>query len=61
MASDKVTDKVMMAVAKVNWDQLAAKAGFRDGATAETYYEPLLSRLESDKARTTVHPRLWRL
>ncbi|KAI3331114.1 hypothetical protein F4824DRAFT_488331 [Ustulina deusta] len=41
--SEKITAKDMIAVAKVNWDKLAAKAGFRDGATAKAHYEPLLN------------------
>ncbi|KAI0398823.1 hypothetical protein F4802DRAFT_603595 [Xylaria palmicola] len=39
MASDKITAKDMMAV---NWEKLAAKAGFEDAATARAHYEPLL-------------------
>ncbi|KAI1181634.1 hypothetical protein F5B17DRAFT_436549 [Nemania serpens] len=39
-----------MAVAKVNWDKLAAKAGFKDGATARAHYEPLLNRNHPDDA-----------
>ncbi|KAI1182220.1 hypothetical protein F5B17DRAFT_421491 [Nemania serpens] len=27
----------------VDWDKLAARAGFKDGATAEAYYGPLLN------------------
>ncbi|KAI0968782.1 hypothetical protein F4678DRAFT_463973 [Xylaria arbuscula] len=44
MASEKITAKDMVAVTKVNWDKLAAKSGFRDGATAKAHYEPLLHR-----------------
>ncbi|KAJ3558135.1 hypothetical protein NPX13_g9779 [Xylaria arbuscula] len=40
MASEKITAKDMMAV--VDWDKLAARAGFEDGATAKAHYEPLL-------------------
>ncbi|KAI3340360.1 hypothetical protein F4824DRAFT_487319 [Ustulina deusta] len=43
MASEKITAKDMMAVAKVNWEKLAAKAGFKDSATAKAHYEPLLN------------------
>ncbi|KAI0190100.1 hypothetical protein F4808DRAFT_465724 [Astrocystis sublimbata] len=42
--SERVTAKDMVAVAKVNWEKLAAKAGFKDGATARAHYEPLLNR-----------------
>ncbi|KAI0502796.1 hypothetical protein F5B22DRAFT_46079 [Xylaria bambusicola] len=28
----------------VDWDKLAARAGFEDGATAKAHYEPLLNR-----------------
>ncbi|RYP82660.1 hypothetical protein DL769_001567 [Monosporascus sp. CRB-8-3] len=41
MASEKITAKDMMAV---DWDKLAARAGFEDGATAKAHYEPLLNR-----------------
>ncbi|TGJ78184.1 hypothetical protein E0Z10_g10578 [Xylaria hypoxylon] len=41
--SEKITAKDMMAVAKVNWEKLAARAGFKDGATARAHYEPLLN------------------
>ncbi|KAI0388695.1 hypothetical protein F5Y17DRAFT_463460 [Xylariaceae sp. FL0594] len=44
MAYEKITAKDMMAVAKVDWDKLAARAGFEDGATAKAHYEPLLNR-----------------
>ncbi|KAI1291223.1 hypothetical protein F5Y03DRAFT_400895 [Xylaria venustula] len=44
MASEKITAQDMMAVAKVDWDKLAARAGFEDGATAKAHYEPLLNR-----------------
>ncbi|KAI1119322.1 hypothetical protein F5Y14DRAFT_445856 [Nemania sp. NC0429] len=44
MASEKITAKDMMAVAKVDWNKLAARAGFEDGATAQAHYEPLLNR-----------------
>ncbi|KAI0903467.1 hypothetical protein F4823DRAFT_568656 [Ustulina deusta] len=50
MASEKITAKDMMAVAKVNWEKLAAKAGFQDGATAKAHYEPLLSRDDTGDA-----------
>ncbi|KAI0408215.1 hypothetical protein F4802DRAFT_594652 [Xylaria palmicola] len=54
MASEKVTAKDMMAVAK---DKLAAKAGFRDGATAKAHYEPLLNRdLAGDAPETRQSP-----
>ncbi|KAJ3553993.1 hypothetical protein NPX13_g10737 [Xylaria arbuscula] len=33
-----------MAVAKVDWDKLAVRAGFEDGATAKARYEPVLNR-----------------
>ncbi|KAI1318800.1 hypothetical protein F5Y16DRAFT_406200 [Xylariaceae sp. FL0255] len=31
-----------MAVAKVNWEKLATRTGFKDGTTAKAHYEPLL-------------------
>ncbi|KAI3333818.1 hypothetical protein F4824DRAFT_502807 [Ustulina deusta] len=43
MAFEKITAKDMMAVAKVDWDKLAVRAGFEDGATAKAHYEPLLN------------------
>ncbi|KAI3335393.1 hypothetical protein F4824DRAFT_501018 [Ustulina deusta] len=43
MASEKITAKDTIAVAKVNWEKLAAQAGFKDGATAKAHYEPLLN------------------
>ncbi|KAI0904013.1 hypothetical protein F4823DRAFT_616533 [Ustulina deusta] len=30
-------------IPEVNWEKLAAKAGFKDGATAKAHYEPLLN------------------
>ncbi|KAI0198504.1 hypothetical protein F4808DRAFT_462796 [Astrocystis sublimbata] len=44
MASDKITAKDMMAVTKVDWNKLAARAGFEDGVTAKAHYEPLFNR-----------------
>ncbi|KAI0977462.1 hypothetical protein F4678DRAFT_455604 [Xylaria arbuscula] len=41
--SDQITASDMMAVTKINWEKLAAKAGFKDGATAKAHYEPLLN------------------
>ncbi|KAI0398763.1 hypothetical protein F4802DRAFT_603665 [Xylaria palmicola] len=43
MASDKIAAKDIMAVAKVNWEKLADRAGFKDGATAKAHYEPLFN------------------
>ncbi|KAI0536655.1 hypothetical protein GGR58DRAFT_502998 [Xylaria digitata] len=40
---NQITASDMMAVAKVNWEKLAAKAGFQDGATAKAHYEPFLN------------------
>ncbi|KAI3335906.1 hypothetical protein F4824DRAFT_500393 [Ustulina deusta] len=60
--SNQITASDMMAVAKVNWEKLAAKAGFQDGATAKAHYEPLLNpdppamRSERDRARMTIKP-----
>ncbi|KAI0818433.1 hypothetical protein GGR55DRAFT_674266 [Xylaria sp. FL0064] len=46
----------------VNWDKLAAKAGFGDGATAKDHYEPLLNRDHGHgRARTTVCPQELRV
>ncbi|KAI1288778.1 hypothetical protein F5Y03DRAFT_401565 [Xylaria venustula] len=50
MASEKITAKDMMAVAKVDWNKLAARAGFEDGDTAKAHYEPLLNRNHPDDA-----------
>ncbi|KAI0139858.1 hypothetical protein GGR57DRAFT_509541 [Xylariaceae sp. FL1272] len=49
--SGQITASDMLAVAKVNWDELAARAGFKDGATTKAYYEPLL--LPRDRAAET--------
>ncbi|KAI0977532.1 hypothetical protein F4678DRAFT_455679 [Xylaria arbuscula] len=48
--SERVTAEDMMAVAKVNWEKLAARAGFKDGSTARAHYEPLLNRDKANDA-----------
>ncbi|KAI1499781.1 hypothetical protein F5X99DRAFT_410698 [Biscogniauxia marginata] len=40
--SDPITASDIMAVVKINWEKLAAKAGFKDAATARAHYETLL-------------------
>ncbi|KAI1358029.1 hypothetical protein F5Y08DRAFT_130899, partial [Xylaria arbuscula] len=35
--SEKITAKDMIAVAKVNWEKLATRAGFKDGAMARAH------------------------
>ncbi|KAI1159511.1 hypothetical protein F5B18DRAFT_664462 [Nemania serpens] len=45
--SEKITVGDIMAV---NWEKLAAKAGFKDGATARAHCEPLLNRDHPDDA-----------
>ncbi|KAI0388287.1 hypothetical protein F5Y17DRAFT_463853 [Xylariaceae sp. FL0594] len=40
MASEKITPSDTIAV---NWEKVAAKVGFKDGATAKAHYEPLLN------------------
>ncbi|KAI1496545.1 hypothetical protein F5X99DRAFT_413989 [Biscogniauxia marginata] len=40
--SDRITASDIMAVVKINWEKLAAKAGFKDGATAKAHYGALL-------------------
>ncbi|KAJ2998334.1 hypothetical protein NUW58_g360 [Xylaria curta] len=44
MASEKITAQDMMAVAKVDWNKLATRAGFEDGDMAKAHYELLLNR-----------------
>ncbi|KAI2604649.1 hypothetical protein GGR54DRAFT_644349 [Hypoxylon sp. NC1633] len=41
--SDPITANDMAAVTKVDWEKLAAQAGFKDGATAKAHYEPFLN------------------
>ncbi|KAI0147298.1 hypothetical protein GGR57DRAFT_505760 [Xylariaceae sp. FL1272] len=53
--SGKITASDMVAVVKVNWDKLAARAGFQDGATAKAHYEPLL--LPRDRPGDTSNTR----
>ncbi|KAI0191354.1 hypothetical protein F4808DRAFT_465402 [Astrocystis sublimbata] len=56
--SEQITASDMVAIAKVNWDKLAAPAGFKDGATAKAHYEPLIRRNGPDnppKMRQTSH------
>ncbi|KAI1390444.1 uncharacterized protein F4822DRAFT_428779 [Hypoxylon trugodes] len=40
--SDPITASDIMAVVKINWEKLAAKAGFKDAATARDHYGALL-------------------
>ncbi|KAI0409856.1 hypothetical protein F4802DRAFT_592739 [Xylaria palmicola] len=41
--SEAITAVDMMALVKVDWEKLAAKAGFKDGVAAQAYYGGLLS------------------
>ncbi|RYP54744.1 hypothetical protein DL768_000568 [Monosporascus sp. mg162] len=43
----------MITFAKIDWKKLAARAGFKDGATAEAYYQPLLKPTEKNHAAPT--------
>ncbi|KAI1502477.1 hypothetical protein F5X99DRAFT_407973 [Biscogniauxia marginata] len=40
--SGRITASDIMAVIKINWEKLAVKAGFKDGATARAHYGALL-------------------
>ncbi|RYO92149.1 hypothetical protein DL762_001807 [Monosporascus cannonballus] len=48
-----ITANDMMALAKIDWEKLAARAGFKDGATAEAHYQPLLKPTEKNHAAPT--------
>ncbi|KAK7992245.1 hypothetical protein PG988_001039 [Apiospora saccharicola] len=41
-----------LVAARINWEKLAAKAGFQDAAAAKAHYE-VLSTLEDSKAART--------
>ncbi|KAI0403547.1 hypothetical protein F4802DRAFT_598941 [Xylaria palmicola] len=63
--ANQITASDIMAVAKiqesfetkpiVDWEKLAAKAGFKDGATAQAHYEPLLDPDRPDDAARKRH------
>ncbi|RYP70201.1 hypothetical protein DL771_005588 [Monosporascus sp. 5C6A] len=48
-----ITAKDMMALAKIDWEKLAARAGFKDGATAQAHYQPLLEPTEKNHTAPT--------
>ncbi|RYO95236.1 hypothetical protein DL764_007721 [Monosporascus ibericus] len=49
----QITANDMMALAKIDWEKLAARAGFNDGATAQAHYQPLLKPTEKNYAAPT--------
>ncbi|RYP60126.1 hypothetical protein DL771_010614 [Monosporascus sp. 5C6A] len=48
-----ITANDMMALAKIDWEKLAVRAGFKDGATAQAHYQPLLKPTEKNYAAPT--------